>query len=253
MPNPHGSFIWYELLTDNADAAERFYGGITTWKFRKAPGSERDYRLIAAPDSEVGGLMRSPDKSMNPIWLGYVGVDDVDAACAKLKKLGGSIHMPATDIPGAGRLAMVADPQGVVFYVMRGASPESSAAFKPNAVGHCGWNELVTSDPTAALAFYGEMFGWTKGDVMKMGEMGDYTFLSHHGINIGATMKVPAGGPAPMWQYYFRVDGIDTAAKRIRQQDGQLMHGPAAVPGGDFIVIGRDPQGATFALVGPKA
>ena len=251
MPNPHGSYIWYELLTSDAEAAQRFYGPITGWTFRKAPGSERDYRLINAGDSDVGGLMRSPDAKLKA-WLGYIGVDDVDATCSKLKKLGGKIHMEPFDIPNVGRLAFVADPQGVLFYVMRGASPEASKAFATRTVGHCGWNELVCDDPKAALSFYGELFDWTKGDVMKMGEMGDYTMLMHHGQMIGATMKTQAGGPPAAWQYYFRVAGIDTAAKRIKQQDGRLMHGPAEVPGGDHIVIGSDPQGATFALVGAK-
>jgi predicted enzyme related to lactoylglutathione lyase len=203
------------------------------------------------PDSEAGGLMRTPDPKMKPIWLGYVGVDDVDKTCAKLTKLGGAIHMPPTDMLNVGRLAMVADPQGLMFYVMRGASPEESHAFKPKAVGHCGWNELATSDPLAAQSFYGELFGWTKGEAMKMGEMGDYTFLLHHGQQIGATMKAPPGMP-PMWRYYFRVAAIDAAARNIKQHDRRVTQGPTQVPGGDYVVNGSDPQGALFALVGPK-
>ena len=66
------------------------------------------------------------------------------------------------DIPGVGRFAMVADPQGMVFYIMRGDGSQDSQAFHVTAPGHCGWNELVTSDHKAALAFYGELFNWQK-------------------------------------------------------------------------------------------
>src|SRR5690625_7310585 len=80
--------------------------------------------------------------------------------------------MPPLDIPDVGRLAMVTDPQGAVFYVMRGFSNQISLAFaadKPR-VGHCAWNELSTTDPEAAKAFYFREFGWTKDGEMRSEE-----------------------------------------------------------------------------------
>src|SRR3546814_14570209 len=84
---------------------------------------------------------------------------------------------------------MVADPQGVVFYVMRGDGEEASTAFAGMTPGHCRWNELVTSDQAAALDFYIDQFGWEKGDAMPMGAAGDYRFIDHHGELIGAVMR----------------------------------------------------------------
>src|SRR5690606_30053072 len=122
----------------------------------------------------VAGIMKNPMPT-GPVWLGYVGVADVDAAVSKLQELGGKVHRPAWDLAGVGRMAFVADPQGAVFYVMRGASDMASNAFAPMTDGHCAWNELYAAEQAEALAFYAAMFGWEKGDAMPMGELGDYT------------------------------------------------------------------------------
>lgn len=252
MPNPDGTYIWYELLTTDPEAAADFYAKVVGWTVRDAGmGGGMDYRLLAAPDADIGGLMKLPQGApMRPGWLGYVGVADVDAMAGKVSELGGAIHIPPTDIPNVGRFAMVADPQGVLFYVMRGDSDRESTAFKPMAEGHCGWNELFTSDQIAALDFYGRLFGWEKGDAMPMGEMGDYRFIQHGGEMIGAVMNRPKDAPPPMWNYYFRVGGIDAAAGRIGENGGTLTIGPMEVPGGDWVVNATDPQGAMFGLVG---
>jgi predicted enzyme related to lactoylglutathione lyase len=53
-----------------------------------------------------------------------------------------------------------------------------------------------------------------------------------------------------VWRFYFRVPALNLAVQRLAEAGGTLLHGPAEVPGGDHIVIGLDPQGAMFCLVG---
>jgi predicted enzyme related to lactoylglutathione lyase len=256
MANQHGDFIWYELLTKDADAAAHFYGAVVGWQVRAAEGSDRGYRIFAIRGEDVGGLMPLPpgaeSAGMRPTWLGYVGVDDVDRTAAEIVQAGGTQHMPPTDIPGVGRFAMLADPQGITFYVMRGAMDGTSTAFDQNQSGHCNWNELATTDPAAALAFYKARFGWEKGDAMPMGEMGDYQFITHRGQTIGAVMKRVPDGPPPAWNFYFGVEDIDVAAKAVSGNGGTIHYGPAEVPGGVFIIVASDPQEAMFGLVGPR-
>ncbi len=254
MANQHGDFIWYELLTTDADAAARFYGAVIGWQARPAEGSDRGYRLFGIGGADVGGMMPIPSGggSMRPGWLGYVGVDDVDATVAAIVGAGGAQHIAPTDIPGVGRFALVADPQGVAFYVMRGAMEDASTSFSQTETGHCHWNELATSDQGAALAFYSGQFGWEKGDAMPMGELGDYQFITHGGTTIGAVMNQVPGGPPAAWNFYFGVEDIDAAARTISGHGGAIHYGPAEVPGGAFIIVGADPQGAQFGLVGPR-
>lgn len=268
MGNQTGDFIWYELQCSDADAAARFYGEVVGWQVMDSGDPALNYRILTMPDidtgapNSVGGLLQL-DAAMcasgaRSVWLGYIHVEDVDAKLAALTKAGARVHMPATDIPNVGRIAMVADPQGAPFYIMRPTPPAdkpdaTSLAFaydKPRP-GHCAWNELVTPDQSAAWRFYGEHFGWQKDGAMDMGPMGAYEFVRHGGV-IGAFAPTAAAPDLPGWAYYFRVPDIDSAVQRIASAGGTLLHGPHEIPGGDFIVQGTDPQGALFSLVGAR-
>ena len=86
-----------------------------------------------------------------------------------------------------------------------------------------------------------------------MGPMGPYHVLGVDAVgDMGGIMTAPPDCARPAWQYYFCVDDIDAAVARVAAAGGTLVAGPHEVPGGGWIVHGVDPQGAQFALVGPK-
>ena len=169
---------------------------------------------------------------------------------------GGTVWMPANSIPNVGRIALVTDPQGAPFYIMKPIPPAdappdaTSTAFDPEKTGHVAWNELTAADHQAVLPFYTRHFGWQPCGAMPMGEMGNYQFIKHADVRIGAMMDRPKNGPPPHWSYYWRVDDIDAATKRATAGGATILHGPAEVPGGDYITLATDPQGAIFAMVG---
>lgn len=109
----------------------------------------------------------------------------------------------------------------------------------------------MTSDPAAARTFYGELFGWTSDEFMPMGENGKYRFLARQGTTFGAVCKEMGAGNSK-WRFYIRVPSISAAIEAVKAGGGQISVGPHEVPGGDHIIIGNDPQGAEFALVGKK-
>ena len=254
MANPQGTPIWYELMTTDTTSAQKFYADVIGWSIAPSElAGTAEYLTLTAPDGQaVGGMMTLPEGApMKPGWFSYIGVQDVDGVAQQIKQLGGSVYMEPRDIPRVGRFAMVADPQGMVFYIMRGDSPEDSQAFHVTAHGHCGWNELVSSDHKAALAFYGKLFDWENTESMPMNAMSDYCFIDHAGKRIGATMTASPGWPT-RWTYYFNVPSIDAAKERIERAGGTVTMGPHEVPGGMYIILGTDPQDAAFALVGGK-
>ena len=262
-PNQHGDFIWYDLMTTDAAAAKKFYGALLGWTFQDSGQDGMAYHVISAKDQSIGGLMPiSAEMSAGgaqPCWMGYINVDDVDAAAKALKSAGGTVHRQAWDIPGAGRMAFVADPQGAMFYIMKPTPPAGnpnavSTAFSYDTpmVGHCAWNELATTDQDAAIAFYTGLFGWRQEGDMDMGPMGKYKFLYQGEKMLGAVMNKPEEMPVVMWSYYFRVPSIDAALETIKAHNGQVLNGPDEIPGGEFTVSCLDPQGAPFALVGAR-
>lgn len=262
MTNQHGDFVWYELMVPDADAAADFYGKVVGWTCKVSQNSGAEgYREWFMGDAPIGGLLQLSAEmkagGAHPAWLGYIHVTDVDAQVDGLKAAGATICMGPMDIPGVGRFAMIFDPQGVPLYVMTDSSGETSTAFSKYEpqVGHCAWNELSTTDPEAAKAFYCSQFGWSKGDDMDMGPMGKYEFLMAGGerpFGVGAVMKKPEEMPVSMWTFYFRVPNIDAAAEAVKANGGTILVEPMEVPGGEFSLNAMDPQGAAFGLVGPR-
>ena len=121
----HGRWIWYELITPDMAGAKRFYGDLVGWSAQDMPpmpGAE-PYSILNADGNGVAGMMNlgEPMKAegMPPNWTGYICVDDCDAAAAKAKALGGSVRREPLDIPGIGRFAIVADPAGAIFAIMK--------------------------------------------------------------------------------------------------------------------------------------
>ena len=134
---------------------------------------------------------------------------------------------------------------------MRSALEASSTAFRVADARHVRWNEIAARDDAAAVSFYKARFGWDVVGSMPMGEMGEYRFLAANGVTIGALMRAHAG-QAPRWFYYIGVADIDVAAAKITAGGGHILDGPHEIPGGEFSIQARDPQGAAFGLVGPR-
>jgi predicted enzyme related to lactoylglutathione lyase len=259
MAKVHGMPCWYELATSEGSlgAAEVFYGDVLGWTFRDAGMEGFDYHLASADGDMVAGLMVMPPDAgaMPPFWMIYFAVDDADKAAADIKAAGGTVHREPADIPGTGRFAVVGDPQGAGFGILQPEPMEGGGAgpaFDQAKAGHGNWNELMSSDPGAALRFYSGLLGWQKSKSIDMGETGTYQLFAHDGTDIGGMMGL-GNAPAPAWLPYFGTTGVEEAIRRIEAGGGRLAHGPMEVPGGAFIAVAQDPQGAWFAVAGPKS
>lgn len=261
MSNPAGSFIWYELMTTDPDAATPFYAAVTGWQI-SAPDPHRtdgkDYRMIRRSDGKhAGGVLKlTPDMgAMPPAWFAYLSAVDVDATTAAIKAEGGSVFLPPTDIPPVGRISMATDPQGVPFYVMTPTPPPgepdlTSDVFDRSAPQRVNWNELTTTDLAAAKAFYAKHFGFEFNESMDMGPMGEYGFIDHHGVRVGGIVQSQSPQQPGGWLFYVGVPSVAAAKIAIEANGGTVMMGPHQVPTGEWIVVAADPAGAVFGVVG---
>ena len=260
MSTLQGAWIWYELMTTDAAGAKAFYEAVVGWQI--TPGTEAPlfYGHIGNADGgDTGGILPLTAEmragGAGPAWVGYLGVDDVDAAIVAIKARGGAVLMPKTTIP-VGSFAMVTDCCGAAFYIMTPQMPAGAASpstvFSPTLPGRCAWSELSAGNQANAIRFYTELFGWALPKPMDMGARGTYQFIAHDEITIGAIMPKMPQSPAPHWNHYFRVTNIDIAKAAVLAGGGQVLNGPMQVPGGDWVVQGCDPQGAFFCLVGQR-
>jgi predicted enzyme related to lactoylglutathione lyase len=256
-----GKFIWYELMTTDDQMAVAFYRALLGWQAKEIASTVERYTVMSVGEVGIGGIMTIPkeacDNGATPGWIGYIHVDDVDAFAKRITAAGGVIHKPAMDIPDIGRFCVVGDPQGAVFVLFKPNSPHASGpppnALPPGTPGSIGWHELHAEDWEKDFDFYSGLFGWTKREAMDMGPMGVYQLfaLDAKGDAQGGMMNSPQM-PRPCWIYYFYVADIDAAEKRVKDNGGQVIMGPQEVPGELWIINGLDPQGAMFALVGPR-
>ena len=253
MPAP-SKFVWYDVMTTDVKAAEKFYAAVMGWKMTDSGMPDTVYTLVSNGDTQVGGIMPIPAdaKGMPPMWMGYIGVDDVDAYAEKVKKSGGAIRRPPTDIPGVGRFAVAADPHGAGFILFKGNSNAVPEPAPFMAKGHIGWHELHAGNLDDAFKFYSGLFGWEKDEAHDMGGF-IYQTVKTGGdaAAVGMMTKMP-DTPVPHWVYYFSVGDIDAGAKRVEDNGGQVLMDVMEVPGGVWIAPCMDPQGAMFALIGEK-
>jgi uncharacterized protein len=249
MANPNsGRFTWHELMTTDPAKAKKFYEGLLGWKVEDVPmGAMGTYHLLLQGDQRVAGAMAAPPGTPSS-WLTYVGSEDPDATCAKIKELGGKVLVPPTDVPGMVRFSVAMDPQGAAFGVLKGLGPDANnpPPEGPPRIGTFVWDELHTKDQQAAGKFYGAVFGWTgkvaEGDPMK------YWHWMNAGKDIGGMMDLMVPNVPPHWLAYLAVSDVDASTKKARDLGAKVVMEPMDVPKvGKFGVI-TDPTGAAVAL-----
>ncbi|OIP33145.1 MAG: hypothetical protein AUK47_19490 [Deltaproteobacteria bacterium CG2_30_63_29] len=251
MSKNKGTFLWYDLMTTDIEAAKAFYTEVIGWKTAPFQGGDGDYTMFMVGEQPMGGMMLLPEQAQAmgapPHWMAYVGTPDVDATVSLAKKLGATVPMPPMEIPEVGRFAVIIDPQGAAISAFQPSSDMPLPAPEP---GRVSWNELMSADAEAGLKFYSKLFGWEKTDSMDMGPMGTYQMFGQNGKTYGGMMNRPAEMPMSAWLYYINVTSVKDTIERVTAKGGKLMNGPMDVPGGDVVAQCMDPQGVMFAIHG---
>jgi hypothetical protein len=256
MVERQGRFVWYELLTTDVAAAKTFYRDVIGWQSQDTGTSAFAYSLFTSSSGVVAGLMDLPEEGRRmgatPRWVGYVAVDDIDAAADRLRKLGGAIYLPPTD-SNIGRLSIVADAQAADFALVAGLKPERQHT-PSDAPGQVGWHELLASDSAKAFAFYNQLFGWEKAEIAgPKSSVESYQVFAADGVTMGGIFTKFSREPVVFWLYYFNVADVAQAAARVKAGGGIIAQGPTELLDGSWIVRCIDPQGAMFALQGKSS
>jgi uncharacterized protein len=257
MTQAPAKFVWHDLMTPDMDAAQKFYEKVIGWDIVDAGMPDGNYRVLnvgkATPDGMNGvagmmGFRPEDDKSIPPFWSGYIYTTDVGAAAHQAVKLGGSIFREPTVVPNTVEFAILLDPSGAMFNIMRPLRDGPGPTFPPATPGTIGWNELMSGDWKQAWDFYHAMFGWEKHQAVDMGPVGTYQTFGLSGVSFGGMMNKRAEMPRPYWNYYWNVPSCAAAVKAITDNGGKIWFGPMQVPGGSWIVNAADPQGGAFAV-----
>lgn len=242
-------FVWFEHESRDPKRAQRFYADVLGWDVSPFPMGDSTYEMIRPPGTEdafVGGYVETPS-SETAQWLSYVLVDDVDRSAKEITKRGGRVLEAPHDIPTVGRSARIADPQGAQIHLFR--PTESDRSEPPASEGRFFWNELRTSDPEKAVAFYESLLGATHETMHSGSEK--YHVLSKGGAGRAGVTKSSPGEP-PHWLPYVFTKDVDATAAKAAKSGGRVWVPPKDIPDiGRFAVL-SDPLGAPFAIMTPR-
>jgi predicted enzyme related to lactoylglutathione lyase len=244
-----GTFCWADLTTTDQDGAKAFYSALFGWEAFDAPvGEGVVYSMMSLGGKQVGAIAPQQEQQREagvpPLWNSYVNVESADAALARARELGATVHADAFDVMEAGRMGVVQDPQGAHFLVWE--AREHRGAELVNAHGALSWNELASTDLDASSTFYSDLFGW-KVEAMEGMPMPYRTIQTAAGRgNGGMTMVNPPGTP-PHWLVYFGTDDIAGSVATATEHGANVIAGPINIGVGEIAVV-ADPQGGIFAL-----
>lgn len=249
-----GKFVWFEHVSRDAKKAQKFYDDVLGWRVEPFPIGDSTYDTIlagATPDTMIGGYAKPANDRQQPHWISYVSVEDVDKAAKAAAANGGKVIQAPHDLPGVGRAARIADPQGAELFVFKNdtGDPADPPATEAPPERRFFWNELHTNDPAGALRFYEKVLGFTH-KTMNMGPGGDYhTLESKDGVSRGGVTAHLPKGVAPHWLPYVEVNDPDATIARAKKLGAKIPMAPEDIPGVGRFGILEDPTGAMLAVM----
>lgn len=264
---PPGVPCWIDTAQPDAPAAAAFYGGVFGWEFedRMPAGAPGQYLVARLRGRDVAAVGSQFDVATPvPAWSTYIGVDSAEETAAKVVGAGGKVLGAPFDVLDAGRMAVCADPAGVLFHLWEPGTHRGAQAV--NEPGTWNWSNLVTSDFDGARAFYGAVFGW-EADATEFGATmwrlpgyGDFLeqfdpglrrrhsdFGAPAGFSDAIGWMLPLQSGRPQWNVTFSVDDADAIAARTIELGGRIVEEPVDV-GPTRIAVLADPQGAVFTV-----
>ena len=262
---------WVDTTQPDPEAAATFYRRLFGWSYANAnataPESPGKYLIARLRGGDVAAVGSQPEGGPpHAVWNTYIAVESADETTAKVLAAGGRVLTRPFDVMAAGRMAVLADPEGAVLCVWEAG--EHKGAKIVNEPGSVNFNNLNTRDPERAKAFYGAVFGWETlelGGGIEMWTLpayGDFLEAGDPGLRERmAEVDAPEGfenvvaGLAPIaddradvpahWSVTFAVEDADATAKRAWELGGTVLVPPFDAPWVRMTVI-ADPQGATF-------
>jgi uncharacterized protein len=249
MAYNNNAFCWHGVVSTDVETAKSFYGDVLGWTAQTMTMGEDEATMFAAPDGVTRAHARLPGMDGEPShWDNYLRVDDVDASTAASAANGGSVLVPATDIP-PGRFSVVTSPSGAAFCLFHEA--DESATNAPDGEGSIHWVELHSTSLDADLVWLKATFGF-EFETMEMPQGAYHVLKSDGEMRGGATAQANEGAPS-MWLTWIQLAGVDAAVERASAAGGNVLAPAFDVPEIGRMAILADPTGGVFGVITPAA
>ncbi|GEL20040.1 VOC family protein [Pseudonocardia asaccharolytica] len=238
-----GAVAWLDLMTADVEPAARFYGCVLGWTYNLAWTPLGDYRVARNGDRDVAGLMSGDvalRSSAPPAWEVFVEVESITATLAAACESGGTVLQEPLEVPGGGRVGVLADPAEAVLAVVE--SPPGAVSPAAGAHGGFAGVELHSRRPAGIHAFYPAVLGWRVVE-----RFGQTVFLTGR-RQVAELLASTAEDPVSRWLPRFAVRRIDPAVETVVRHGGVVVEPPGPWHGRRRALL-ADPAGARFVLV----
>ncbi len=246
-----GLIVWYDLMSTDPSVTDAFYAELFGWEADAESAMPNGYRGWNQDGQPFGGVLPWDAALGSGSWMIYVQISALDTLVNLAEDLGGAVHVEATEIPGIGRFAIVADPTGAPVYLFE-LPPDrrAPASTYGRGDGFPIWNELITTGLDAATKFYEGLVGWTMVPISP-GEH-PYTIARTGGV-AAAGIYQPEVAPAhSVWIVSFQTSDIDASIAKVQELGGRVIHPVNDAPGIGRTAWAADPTGAVFGLMQPE-
>lgn len=243
-----GRWATVDLFTDDVAAAERFYGKVFGWTFERFGEGKKIYALARSGGQRLGGVAyveKAKASSKAGRWIGMLSVPDVAAATDFVAKAGGKVMLEPRDLPGRGMAALVSDPEGAPFGMIRTAGGDPVDELGDDNTWL--WGELWARDPDAMAGFYKGLGVFTPQRENTAEEPTEY-FLMAGGYPRAGIIRSPRDNIPPVWLPYIRVASLDQTLERVAQAGGRVVLKPDPKIRGGRVAIFVDPVGAPVGI-----
>jgi predicted enzyme related to lactoylglutathione lyase len=240
-----GKFVWHDLLTDDLESAQTFYGGLFGWTFE----TRGSYTVISRDGTAIAGMAKiRPDQDISALWLPYVSVDDVDQRVASAKQAGAKLLKGPGEMTSRGRYAAISDPDGALLMLLHSSSGDPKPA--PAVLNGWLWDELWAVDIDKALGFYQGV-----GDYQPLNAPGgnpdEYRVLTVDGKWAAGITTRPFEKMHAQWVPALRIDDLGEAVRRVEALGGRVLIEPDHSLAKGNIALIQDPSGAIL-MVAPE-
>jgi predicted enzyme related to lactoylglutathione lyase len=246
-----GKMVWADLVTPDLAAAEKFYGGLFGWTFRRIRAGSSEYAVVMLDGRPIAGMMEKPiptGERHQSAWLTFMAAGDVDAVKRVAVAHGAKVLVDTKNYPMRGRQCVVSDPDGAVFAILASSSGDPPDFLPVN--GEWIWSSLHAKDAGAAAAFYQELFGY---DVFEMpSEDGaEHLILSTDDYARASANSLPGGSVRrhPHWLNFVRVEHAADITAKVVAMGGRVLVEPRIDRHGGMVAVVADPAGAPFGLM----
>lgn len=246
-----GRWVWMELVTEDPVKARHFYGQVFGWTFEDFEQGEQTYVLIRSGDRPVGGILqrrKEPEADRSAQWIGMLSVPDVEQATAHAADAGATTLIPPGKLRGRGTVAVLSDPEGALFAIIRTDAGDPADSFPP--VNSWLWMELWARDAPGMSAFYEDIGGYTvtrPGQQARRGDRPEYHLVADGYARAGIVEMKRQDLPSA-WLPYVRVADLRQTLDRVRSAGGDVLIEPDPDIRAGRIAVIVDPQGAAFGI-----